>query len=301
MVVERKEQAAPYFSEVYKGELFWLKPGFLGSVISRDEAVERFRPFEGKSHQEIVKLAQEGGVLAAEWVYAYFHDRVVDYAIPRVGNVTLAADLASDTMSKVVSNIGNYRKLDDVPFSSWVFRIAHNHIATHFRRQAMINNVVRSFEGLPEGNSSAFKGSTMGPEEGIVRGIEFTELLTEIDELPEAQRQVMRMRFVEGASVGRTASILEKSRGNVKVLQHKAIARLRAFHNVDQETSLAQGTEDDLIKIFKQGRKKYYSGPELAFRLGISHDGVQYLVNKLRRQGVSIGSRVRYGYFLGAN
>ena len=45
--------------------------------------------------------------------------------------------------------------------------------------------------------------------------------------LPEAQRQVIAFRFGAGLSVAETAQAMGKGEGNVKVIQHKAIAKLR--------------------------------------------------------------------------
>jgi RNA polymerase sigma-70 factor (ECF subfamily) len=45
--------------------------------------------------------------------------------------------------------------------------------------------------------------------------------------LPEAQRQVIALRFGAGFSVAETARAMNKGEGNVKVIQHKAIAKLR--------------------------------------------------------------------------
>ena len=47
--------------------------------------------------------------------------------------------------------------------------------------------------------------------------------------LPEAQRDVIALRFGAGLSVAETASSLKKTENNVKVLQHKAIAKLKTM------------------------------------------------------------------------
>ncbi len=49
------------------------------------------------------------------------------------------------------------------------------------------------------------------------------------EKLPEAQRQVIALRFGAGLSVAETAATLGKSENNVKVLQHKAIAKLKTM------------------------------------------------------------------------
>jgi RNA polymerase sigma-70 factor (ECF subfamily) len=49
------------------------------------------------------------------------------------------------------------------------------------------------------------------------------------EKLPEAQRQVIALRFGAGLSVAETARSLGKTENNVKVLQHKAIAKLQVM------------------------------------------------------------------------
>lgn len=47
--------------------------------------------------------------------------------------------------------------------------------------------------------------------------------------LPDAQREVIALRFAVGLSVAETAKVLGKREGNVKALQHKAIAKLQTM------------------------------------------------------------------------
>jgi RNA polymerase sigma-70 factor (ECF subfamily) len=53
------------------------------------------------------------------------------------------------------------------------------------------------------------------------------EVMRATENLPDAQRQVIALRFGAGLSVAETARVLGKGEGNVKVIQHKAIAKLR--------------------------------------------------------------------------
>ena len=48
-----------------------------------------------------------------------------------------------------------------------------------------------------------------------------------VDRLPDAQRQVIHMRFVEERSIREVAAVLERSEGAIKQLQLRAIETLR--------------------------------------------------------------------------
>jgi RNA polymerase sigma-70 factor (ECF subfamily) len=52
-------------------------------------------------------------------------------------------------------------------------------------------------------------------------------LYQEVERLPEVQRQVIRMRFVEEKSIREVAAALNRSEGAVKQLQLRALDRLR--------------------------------------------------------------------------
>jgi RNA polymerase sigma-70 factor (ECF subfamily) len=115
--------------------------------------------------------------------------------------------------------IGGFR-WKDVPFSSWLFRIAHNHIATHFRRSAQ--------RGGPSSELTEdmvdFRDS---PASIVEQRITLEEVRRAAELLPEAQREVIALRFAVGLSIAETAKALDKREGNVKALQHKAVAKLQ--------------------------------------------------------------------------
>jgi RNA polymerase sigma-70 factor (ECF subfamily) len=55
------------------------------------------------------------------------------------------------------------------------------------------------------------------------------DLRSAVELLPEAQRDVIILRFASGLSVADTAKALGKSENNVKVLQHKGMQRLQVL------------------------------------------------------------------------
>lgn len=234
MVTERKvgkivEQAAR--SEVYFDSSIHLRSDFLGAVVSRQEVADRFSVFEGMPHKDIVDLAQRGNTLALEWIYVYFHDRVCDFAMIKLGNTTAASDLASDIMESVVTKVDQYKSRPDVPFHSWVFTIAHHKLVNHYKRMTMVCSIESDFVESDETSPKHyFLPAIDGPEEEIVRWIQFQEIIADLEKLPDAQRKVMMLRFVGDNNVAETAALLGKNEGTVKVLQHKAVSRLREIN-----------------------------------------------------------------------
>ena len=66
-----------------------------------------------------------------------------------------------------------------------------------------------------------------GPEELVEKRMALNEIMKAAETLPDAQRQVISLRFAAGLSVAETAQVMNKGEGNVKVIQHNAIVRLR--------------------------------------------------------------------------
>ena len=63
------------------------------------------------------------------------------------------------------------------------------------------------------------------------------EVFAAVEQLPQAQREVILLRFGSGLSVAETAEALEKNQTNVKVLQHKGVKRLKELLGAGQTTS----------------------------------------------------------------
>ena len=96
----------------------------------------------------------------------------------------------------------------------------HNHIATHFRRSAQRGGV-----------ASEISEDMIDHRHDIAGAVEARITLEEVQrataQLPDAQRDVIALRFAVGLSIADTAKALGKREGNIKALQHKAVARLQ--------------------------------------------------------------------------
>jgi RNA polymerase sigma-70 factor (ECF subfamily) len=166
-----------------------------------------------------VDRARAGDQQALADLYDWYMPRVYRYAVARLGNVAEAEDLTEEVFLKMLGAIGEFR-WRDVPFSSWLFRIAHNHVATHFRRAAQRG-----------GPTSALSEDMVdwrdGPAATVEERVTIEEVKRAAQDLPDAQREVITLRFAVGLSIAETAKALNKREGNIKALQHKAVARLQ--------------------------------------------------------------------------
>jgi len=190
--------------------------------------------------RSLVDRARGGDQEALGLLYDAYLPRLYRYCLSRVGNETDAEDLAEEIFLKVLSAIDGFQwqpaaraegaGLDGtdrqgeaqeqrIPFGAWLFRIAHNHVVSFHRRVATRGPVFELDE--------AIRDHQRGPEELTETKITVEEVFAAVRELPEAQREVILLRFASGLSIAETAEALGKHETNVKVLQHKGVQRLK--------------------------------------------------------------------------
>jgi len=174
--------------------------------------------------REYVQRCADGDQEAAGLLYDVYVTRLYRYCLVRVGNETDAEDLAEEIFIKALGAIDRFEWRDlgsseRSPFGAWLFRIAHNHVASHHRRAAVRGPSLEVPEWIPD--------EDRGPAELAEIQLTIEEVFALVDQLPDAQREVIRLRFGAGLNVAETAEALDKRQSNVKVLQHKGVKRLR--------------------------------------------------------------------------
>jgi RNA polymerase sigma-70 factor (ECF subfamily) len=187
-----------------------------GGGCRRDDRL--YPGFEAQGERLLVDAARVGDEKAIAELYNKYFPRVYRYMLVRTGNVGDAEDLTEEVFIRVLDALERF-EWREVPFSAWLFRIAHNAVVSHQRRDGARGRVSPLSPSLPVG--------TQGPEEAVEARLALDEVMEATRNLPDAQRRVIALRFGAGLSVAETARALGKSGGNVKVIQHKAIVKLR--------------------------------------------------------------------------
>ncbi len=174
----------------------------------------------GDAHGErlIVDGARAGDEESLSELYRLYFPRVYRYILARTGNTYDAEDLAEEVFMRMLDAIERFQ-WREAPFSAWLFRIAHNAVISQRRRDGARGRSAPLTEGLSV--------DEQGPAELVENRLALNEIMRAAQTLPEAQRRVISLRFAAGLSVAETARAMGKGEGNVKVIQHKAIAKLR--------------------------------------------------------------------------
>jgi RNA polymerase sigma-70 factor (ECF subfamily) len=173
---------------------------------------------DARGERDIVDAAKAGDETALAELYNLYFPRVYRYILARMGNPYDAEDLTEEVFLRVLDAIERFQ-WREAPFSAWLFRIAHNAVISQRRKEGSRGRSSPLSEALPV--------DSQGPEEMVENRLALNEIMRAAETLPEAQRKVIGLRFAAGLTVAETARAMGKGEGNVKVIQHKAIAKLR--------------------------------------------------------------------------
>jgi RNA polymerase sigma-70 factor, ECF subfamily len=176
--------------------------------------------------RRLVERAQEGDREALEELYLLHFDRIYSYLHMSVGNRHDAEDLTTQTFLKMLESIKRFR-WQAAPFSAWLFRIAHNLAMDHFRATRRWQPEEEVPEPVGETEPSA--------EVAALQSIGRQSMLDLIEGLSQEQRQVLTLKFVFSLPNAEVATVLGKTEGAIKSLQHRALVSLQKQMDAKQE------------------------------------------------------------------
>jgi RNA polymerase sigma-70 factor, ECF subfamily len=166
----------------------------------------------------LVSRAQNGDREALEELYLLHFDRIYSYLHMSVGNRHDAEDLTTQTFLKMLESIKRFR-WQSAPFSAWLFRIAHNLAMDHFRASRRW----QPEEDVPEPPGETEPSAELAAFQSIGR----QSMLELIEGLSQEQQQVLTLKFVFNLPNREVATILGKTEGAIKSLQHRALVSLQ--------------------------------------------------------------------------
>jgi RNA polymerase sigma-70 factor (ECF subfamily) len=172
------------------------------------------------SHEEALVIARacNSDPKAVGQLYRMYVEDIKRYVSARVSDAQTAEDITADVFLRALESLEAF-EYRGVPFSAWLYRIAHDRVADHYRRRS------RDQESL--GLEEDVACSAENPDQEILKTLEADRLRSALERLTEGQRLVIVLRFLERKSLAEAAEALEKSKGSIKALQHRALAALR--------------------------------------------------------------------------
>jgi RNA polymerase sigma-70 factor (ECF subfamily) len=170
------------------------------------------------SDEDILARASLGDRDAFGLLYERYIDRIFNYVYYRTGNTNDAEDLTARVFQRAMNHIVNYTDRG-VPFSAWLYRIAHNLVANWHRDRSRKQEIPLSDAPL------VARGDA--PESSLVHTQQQDALLKIIRDLPAERQTLLILKFVEHMSNAKIGEIMQRSEGAVKSLYHRTLISLR--------------------------------------------------------------------------
>lgn len=149
---------------------------------------------KNKTDQELVLAYQSGNESAFEQLVRRHKSKVYSYILFNVKDADLALDIFQDTFFKVVNTLKKGKYNEEGKFLPWVYRIAHNLIMDHFRK----NKRMPMLEQDAESDYDIFNFiacETLNVEQKMVKKQILQDVKKMIGFLPDDQKEVLVLRL----------------------------------------------------------------------------------------------------------
>jgi RNA polymerase sigma-70 factor, ECF subfamily len=168
---------------------------------------------------ELLAQASQGNQEAFGQLYEKYIGRIYNYVYYRTGNSQDAEDLTARVFYRAMGHIHTYHNRG-LPFSAWLYRIAHNLVANWHR-----DNSRRQEIPLDDGFMSFQRNDH--PELELVHQEDRDRLFVVLRNLTVERQQLIILKFVDHLSNAEIGQIMGRTEGAVKSLYHRTLLSLR--------------------------------------------------------------------------
>ena len=148
-------------------------------------------------------------------IYEHHSSGIFRYAYRMLDDHDLAEDCVADTFHRFLVAVQKGTPFENT--RAYLYRIAHNWITDHYRRQPPAIALDEDYHKAPEGNPSQIVGEELDRQ----------RVRSALLRLSPEQRQVIELRFMENWSHNEVADALGKSIEATRALQYRAVEALR--------------------------------------------------------------------------
>jgi len=134
--------------------------------------------------------------------------RVFAFIMSKVKNRDITEDIFQDTFIKVINSLQRGKYNEEGKFLPWMMRISHNLVIDHFRKESKMRKIRPTaefdiFDVLDDGSKNQ--------EEMMIQTQVHSDLKVLIEQLPEDQKEVLKMRYFEDLSFKKIADLTDSS------------------------------------------------------------------------------------------
>jgi RNA polymerase sigma-70 factor, ECF subfamily len=157
-------------------------------------------------------------------VYDVYVEKIYRFVFFKVGSAEEAQDLTSEIFLKTWNHVCGKREVEVKTLPALLYKIARNTVIDHYRKSRQ--NISIDIE-TEDGVSLDLPDEKQNLPEMVDLGIDLERLQIALSELKDEYREVILMRYIEELSINEIAEVLDKNKGNVRVLIYRALQALK--------------------------------------------------------------------------
>ncbi len=177
-----------------------------------------------------------------ENIYRFFFPKILRFTVLNVSDIQAAQEIASEVFVKVYRYLRKVN-LNAPAFRAWIYKIARNLITDFYRKEARslkrvsleqyIEEKSISEESIDSIGSMTDKSLVFENEEDFLFGgfdeenFKNKDFLNKLNSLPELQKQVLLLRFVEDMDYKSIGKVINKDERAARIIKFRAVSKLR--------------------------------------------------------------------------
>ncbi len=183
----------------------------------------------------LVAQARSGDPDAWDRLLGGFQLRLYVYARELLHDDASALDAVQESFVSAVRHLNSLR--DDHKFASWIFGILHQRCLQQARRRGRESRWVDASAEAAESAANSLDPLQPDPLDALLHREQEADFLATLAALPEPQRALLLLRFLDNFSLDEIAEITGVPVGTVKSRLHHARTAFRKLWTLNQTAS----------------------------------------------------------------
>ncbi len=184
----------------------------------------------------LVEAYSKGDEQALEKLLEKYQERIFGYILSKVQNESLANDIFQDTFVKAIITIRKGKYNEEGKFVNWIMRIAHNLVIDHFRANKKMRMISEtSYQNEDFNIFDIIPCESQNVEDLVINEQIKKDIVALLDQLPEDQKEVVKLRLFSNLSFKEIAEETDVSINTALGRMRYAVINLRKLieeHNI---------------------------------------------------------------------
>jgi RNA polymerase sigma-70 factor (ECF subfamily) len=176
-----------------------------------------------EGEQAYIEKARAGDSACFGHLYGHYLTPIYRFIALKVGTKQEAEDLAHEVFISAWQKLPTY-EAQGFPFGSWLYKIARNRVIDYYRTKKVhvsIDDEIAIDEDL--------FGAQFETDSQLDINLDVAAVKEAMLQLTSEQREVIQLRFLDELSPAEIAKVLDKREGTVRIIQHRAITKLKSI------------------------------------------------------------------------